>query len=115
MFDSGGGLLLKSDAPAGGVCGTKPCWKALGIKGFGYKDPLRTPTGADKVLLKAGLAGKAKTQFKAKGDNIQSFALPLSLPVTAQIQSANGQCWAATFSLPSASKNDGSQFKGKSD
>jgi hypothetical protein len=74
-----------------------------------------TPTGADKVLLKAGLAGKAKAQFKAKGDNIPSFSLPLSLPVTAQIQSENGECWAATFSLPSASKNDASQFKGKSD
>jgi hypothetical protein len=115
VFDSLGGLLLKSDAPAGGVCGTKPCWKALGIKGFGYKDSLRTPDGADKILLKAGLAGKAKTQFKAKGDNIQSFSLPLSLPVTAQIQSENGQCWAATFSATSASKNDGTQFKGKSD
>lgn len=115
VFDSGGGLLLQSNAPAGGTCGTKPCWKALGIKGFGYKDSLHTPDGADKILLKAGLAGKAKAQFKAKGDNIPSFSLPLSLPVTAQIQSENGQCWAATFSLPSASKNDASQFKGKSD
>ena len=116
LFDSGGNLLLQSDAPADGVCGTKPCWKALGIKGFGYKDPLRTPNGADKVLLKAGLAGKAKTQFKAKGGNIESFSLPfLTLPVTAQIQSENGQCWAASFSAAGASKNDGTQFKGKSD
>ena len=29
---------FKSTAPAAGVCGTKPCWKALGIKGFRYKD-----------------------------------------------------------------------------
>jgi hypothetical protein len=115
VFDSGGGLLLQSDAPAGGVCGTKPCWKALGIKGFGYKDPLHTPTGADEVLLKAGLAGKAKSQFKAKGDNIPTFSLPLSLPVTAQIQSENGRCWAATFSAAGTSKNDTAQFKGKSD
>jgi len=115
VFGSGGGLLLQVDAPAGGVCGTKPCWKALGIKGFGYKDPLHTPNGADKVLLKAGLAGKAKAQFKAKGDNIAAFGLPLSLPVTAQIQSENGQCWAATFSAAGESKNDTTQFKGKSD
>jgi hypothetical protein len=115
VFDPGGNLLLKSDAPAGGVCGTKSCWKALGIKGFGYKDSLHTPTGADKVLLKAGLAGKAKAQFKAKGDNIPAFSLPLPLPATVQIQSENGQCWAATFSVPSASKNDSTQFKGKSD
>jgi hypothetical protein len=115
VFGPGGNLLLESDAPAGGVCGTKPCWKALGIKGFGYKDPLHTPTGADKVLLKAGLAGKAKAQFKAKGDNIPSFSLSLPLPATAQIQSENGQCWAATFSATGVSKNDATQFKGKSD
>src|SRR5262249_6139578 len=96
VFGSGGNLLFKSNAPAGDVCGTRPCWKALGIKGFSYKDPLHTPNGADKVLLKAGLQGKAKTQFKGKGDSLDPFALPLPLPVTAQLQAANGQCWQAT-------------------
>jgi hypothetical protein len=115
VFNGGGNLLFKSNAPAGDVCGTKPCWKALSIKGFSYKDPLRTPEGADKISLKAGLQGKAKTQFKGKGDNLDPFALPLVLPVTAQLQAANGQCWEATFSAAGSKKNDGMQFKGKSD
>lgn len=115
IFDALGGLLFQSTAPAGGTCGTKPCWKTLGIKGFGYKDAERTPTGADKVSLKAGLQGKAKAQFKGKGANLDPFALPLPLPVTAQLQAANGQCWAASFSAAGVSKNDGVQFKGKSD
>src|SRR5262249_60330375 len=105
VFGPGGNLLLESDAPAGGVCGTKPCWKALGIKGFGYKDPLHTPTGADKVLLKAGLAGKAKAQFKARGGNIPPFSLPLPLPATPQIQSETGKCWAAPSTAPTPPKN----------
>ena len=40
---------------------------------------------------------------------------PLSVPLTAQLQSANGQCWEATFSRPGLSRNDGQDFKGNSD
>ena len=40
---------------------------------------------------------------------------PLSVPLTAQLQSANGQCWEATFSRPGLAKNDGQDFKGNSD
>jgi hypothetical protein len=115
LFDSLGGLLFQANAPAGGTCGGKPCWKALGIKGFRYKDSLRTPDGVDKISLKAGLQGKAKMQFKAKGADIPAFALPLGLPVTAQLQAENGQCWEGSFSAAGLSKNDSTQFKGKSD
>ena len=115
LFDGVGGLLFESRAPAGDTCGTKPCWRALGIKGFSYKDALHTPEGVDKIILKAGLQGKAKTQFKGKGDNLPAFSLPLSLPVTAQLQAENGQCWEATFSTAGSKKNDATQFKGKSD
>lgn len=116
VFDAMGALVLQPvTAPAGGTCGTKPCWKALGIKGFRYKDSLRTPDGTDKVLLKAGLEGKAKTQFKGKGPDIPAFTLPLPLPLTAQLQSENGQCWQASFSTAGVSKNDSVQFKAKSD
>jgi len=88
------------------MCGSKPCWKVLGIKGFLYKDALRTPEGADKVSLKAGLDGKAKTQFKGKGPDLQPFALPFTLPVTAQLRSENGECWAASFSPGAGVRND---------
>jgi hypothetical protein len=115
VFDSLGGLMLQSNAPADGTCGTKPCWKVQGLTGFGYKDSLQTPDGVDKIKLKAGLPGRAKTQFKAKGQNIPPFTLPLTLPVTVQLQSENGQCWAASFSAAGVSKNDSARFKGKSD
>jgi hypothetical protein len=75
------------------------------------------------VKLVAGAAGKAKIQLKGKGVNLTEppgrlFPLPhppLSVPLTTQLQSADGQCWEATFSRPGLSRNDGQQFKGNSD
>lgn len=115
LFDALGGLVSQTTAPAGGTCGTKPCWKPLGVKGYAYKDALRTPAGVDKITLKAGLAGKAKAQLKGKGVDLPSVPLPLPLPITAQLQSETGTCFEATFSAGGVAKNDGTQFKGRSD
>ena len=107
------GLVLKLDAPAGGVCGTSQCWKTLSIKGFAYKDGDRTPNGVDKISLKAGLAAKAKVQLKGKGANLPALPLPLALPATVQLQSENGTCFEGSFSAAGQSTNDSLQFKGK--
>ncbi len=115
VFDAADNLAFKSTAPAGGVCGSKPCWKALGVSGFAYKDSVRTPDGADKITLKAGLPGKAKAQFKGKGEELDPFGLPLSLPLTVQLQSGNGECWQSSFSAGGVSINTATQFKGKAD
>ena len=110
-----GGLVKKIDAPAGDTCGTKPCWKTLGIKGFSYKDPQRTPTGVDKILLKAGIQGKAKTQAKGKGGNLGTLPLPLPTPATVQLQGENGACFEGVFSTFGQQINTNLLFKGKSD
>ena len=115
LFDNADNLLFKSTAPAGGVCGTRPCWKALSITGFSYKDSARTPDGADRIKLKAGLAGKAKVQFKGKGPDLANFGLPYPLPVTAQLQSEGGTCFEATFSTTGLKVNSTTQFKAKAD
>ena len=107
------GLVMQLDAPAGGVCGTSQCWKTLSIKGFSYKDGLRTPNGVDKVLLKAGLSAKAKVQLKGKGDNLPALPLPLALPATVQLQSENGTCFEGVFAAGNVQANDATQFKGK--
>src|SRR6185369_8367393 len=109
------GLLKKLDAPAGGTCNTAACWKTLGIKGFSYKDSLRTPTGVDKLQLKAGIQGKAKTQVKGKGPNMGPLPLPLPTPATVQIQGENGACFEGVFSSFGQQINTGTLFKGKSD
>jgi cysteine-rich repeat protein len=113
-------LLFRSLLPAGGTCGTKPCWSANSDKGFKFASRSGNATGVTSVKLVAGAAGKAKIQLKGKGVNLTSrpFGLPhppLSVPLTAQLQSANGQCWEASFSRPGLSRNDDQQFKGNSD
>jgi hypothetical protein len=107
------GLALKLDAPAGGTCPTNACWKTVSIKGFNYKDKERTPNGVDKIVLKAGLAGKAKVQLKGKGANLPALPLPLTLPATVQLQSESGQCWQGTFSASGQTVGDSTQFKGR--
>jgi len=78
-------------------------------------DSERTPNGADKVVLKAGLEGKAKTQFKGKGANLPALPLPLSLPATVQLQGENGACFEGVFSTTGLQLGTGTQFKGKAD
>lgn len=115
LFGPANTLIFKSTAPADGVCGTRPCWRELGVSGFSYRDPLRTPEGADRIRLRAGLQGKARASFTGKGPNLPSFPLPLALPVRAQLQAENGKCWEATFSAAGASSNTAQYFKAKAD
>ena len=54
------GRRLDAAAPAGRVCGRKPCWKQTS-SGFVYGDALLDPNGLKNVVLKAGsAAGKAR-------------------------------------------------------
>ncbi len=107
-------LILSAPIPAGGMCGTKPCWKAK-PKGFDYKNKAATPKGVTQVKLQEGLtAGKAQIQVKGKGDLLDDPVIPISQPVTVQIFNGNGVCWEATYSAP-AQKNVAGQFKDKAD
>ncbi len=112
-------LTFRALMPAGGICATKPCWKAAGTTGFKYKDKDATPDGATNLVLKSGIDGKAKAVFKAKGVNLtgRPFGMPspplASLPVRVQLQSDTGQCWEAHFST--FIKNEAGAFKAKAD
>ena len=121
VYDRSGGvasLAMAATIPAGGTCGTRPCWKAIS-SGYKYKNGTSGGDGVRSVLLKGSSAGNAKLQIKAKGD-----ALPLPTPVgapffhqdpsvTAQLVNSAGFCWEATYSAP-AQRNQGG-FKDKSD
>jgi len=91
--------LLEANVPPGGMCGTRPCWRATSTS-FVYQSTVGDPDGVMKLMLKAGVPGRAKIQATAKGANLQTPALPLTLPVTAQLVIADGassQCWQTTF------------------
>ena len=118
LFDGAGGLLLKMTAPAGGTCGSRPCWKQIGRvppKGFKYKDRDGLPDDLDGITIRAGGAGAAKLTLKGKGDNVPLPPLgpTLVLPLKAQLQSENGQCFEGTFSTPLV--NTTLDFRAKSD
>jgi hypothetical protein len=113
VYDASG-ERLSAQVAAGGMCGTRPCWKALGTVGFKYADTTGMPDGLTKVLLKAGSAGRGKVGVNGSGPNLHLPALLLTLPVTVQLQQdASSVCWEATYSM--ATMNTASAFKAKSD
>jgi len=112
VFDQTG-LVMSAAVPAGGTCGTKPCWKALNGKGYKYVNKAATPEGITKLLLKAGGAGLSKVIAKGKGLPLIMPTLPLTLNVTAQVQSENGECWTTIHTPLGTSRNDTGQFKSK--
>lgn len=107
--------LIDSGVSAGGDCGGKSCWKALGTKGYSYKDKLGFAGGITGLKLKSGIAGKAQIQTKAKGDGLLLPTLPLTGPVVVQLLIDNGstvECWQTSFTDPPL-KNEATQFKAK--
>jgi len=104
--------ILLAHAPAGGTCGTKPCWKTI-KGGFKYNDKLLTPDGLQQVLLRSGPATKAKILVKGKGADLPMPTLPLTPTVTVQLKSESGVCWEARYTTPQ--KNLPEQFRAKAD
>jgi YVTN family beta-propeller protein/cysteine-rich repeat protein len=106
-----GGLVVDYAVPGGAG------WSAVG-KGFKYKETTGAADGVQKVLLKSGVATKAKALVKGKGGGLKDFDLTsLQDPVVAQLVSAetatSGVCWSATYGAASFIKNDADQFKAK--
>ncbi|TMA74933.1 MAG: hypothetical protein E6J77_23790 [Deltaproteobacteria bacterium] len=80
---------------------------------YTYRDGKRTPDGLARLVLTAGGAGDASIAAISSGVNLRMPVLPLTPPVTVQLQGANGQCWGATYSAPSV--NDTGEFKAQTD
>jgi hypothetical protein len=118
LYDGGGTLVSASRVEPGGTCGVKPCWKALGTpagsKGHKYVNKIGNTDGVKKLIVKPGEQGKAKAVVKAKGDGLDMPALPLALPVTAQLVASTGTCWSAAFEADGVLKNATGVFAAKS-
>lgn len=114
VYDNSG-LRLTMTAPAGGTCGTKPCWKPAGTSGFNYKDKQLTPAGIQQLKLKQGADGKAQIQLVGRGTLL---ALPnlatVNQPLRVQLRNLNGLCWEAVYSSP-AIAHTSTIFKDKAD
>lgn len=107
-----GERIAEVGIPAGGTCGDKPCWKALGkpagAAGFTY-----TSKTLGKLQLKPGIDGKAKIAFVGKGPGSEPPALPVTaFPMRVQLTGA-GRCWETIYAAGSVSKNEPEQLKAK--
>jgi hypothetical protein len=116
LYDESGAspeLIFEATAPAGGICGSRPCWKVSGSSGYAFKNKAATPQGLTQVQVKAGSAGKAKATVKGKGTLLTLPRLPLTPPIRVQLQAANGECWETLHTPAGVAKNDGAQFSAK--
>jgi uncharacterized delta-60 repeat protein len=94
------GRVLKSVAPAGGTCGSRPCWSGTPSRHFGYRDADRSPNGIEKVRLSAGRARIDGSGFNLTR-NLHSFPNPSVLtgtaPLLVQVHGGNGACFQAAL------------------
>jgi hypothetical protein len=99
LYDSAGAAqpLLEAAVPAGGACGALPCWKAFPGGRVDYFDRAREIAGIELIRMTPGSDGRAKVQVTGRGAGLELPALPLTAPVTVQLQVANGECWTATY------------------
>lgn len=113
VYDAAG-LAMRATIPGGGLCGTKPCWKAS-ASSFKYKNALRTPDGVQGLTLKQGLTpGKASIKLGGKAERLDMPALDaLAAPLTVQLLSG-GRCFEAVYSGPFVTQT-ATQLKALSD
>lgn len=107
VYDGGGGLHTAT-APAGGTCAGRACWSSA-ARGFRYRDKDRTPDGIDRLTLDVRGPGDTRIAIKALGENLDTPAIPLALPVTVELRNADGVCWQSTFGA--AGRNAAGRFR----
>jgi hypothetical protein len=109
----GSALRLGARAPAGGTCGSAPCWRETST-GFVYRDPGLDPDGLKGLKLKSGLAGTVSMSAKGAGPNLGMPALPFASPATVQLVNVEtGLCWQADHDLVLIGRTD--KYKAKGD
>jgi len=91
-----GDLLAGVKVPAGGTCGSKPCWTPK-RSGYSYTDKSGASDGVRSLDLEAGDSKSAALSIFAKGPSVGIAPLPAGLPVVVQLQSSDGNCWQADF------------------
>jgi hypothetical protein len=115
VYDGSGVAVFQGLAEAGGLCGLTDCWKVLGGSPppVEYRHPTTNDDGLYRIRLKPGDDGKARIGVQGLKQNLVLPSMPLTLPVTAQLQNADGVCWTASYDM-FVSKNDDKKFIARS-
>jgi probable HAF family extracellular repeat protein len=91
-------LAAQARIPAGGTCGTRPCWKRVGTTAYRQRSATGAPDGIVATKLRAGGAGAGKLALRGKGAYLGTPTLPLALPLRVQLRHDGGPaCWEASF------------------
>jgi hypothetical protein len=118
IYDMPGGtprLVLAALAPAGGTCGTRPCWKltfgsSLPPISVGYTDSTASPDGMTSIKVKhwvqINTPDLETVGVNGRRENLPVLvAPPLVPPVTAQLVNTISGCWSGTFTGAQIKKN----------
>lgn len=112
---SGNAQPLHASRVAGGTtCGAKPCWKALGTRGYAYASK-GNGDGITQLQLKAGADGLSQVRIRGKGLTLGPPDPALTPPVTIQLVGSDGtttRCWQSTFAAL-VTRNDDEQFQAR--
>ena len=109
--DGADSLVVRTEAPPGGACGDRPCWRALGSAGFSYQ---ATRGGAALRSLLVTRRGRGRRRPEvgatAKGPALIGGDLPVTLPITVQLEADTGACWSASFTAADVTVNGNGRF-----
>ena len=121
LYDDVGTLIRGFVVARGGQeCAGKPCWKANGTKGYGYKDKDAASDGIIKIAYVSGEAEKGKADVAGANNAAKNqTALPTgvvaalsgNLHPTMQLVTSDGFCLGAT--MTEATTDDGIQYKAR--
>lgn len=115
VYDENDALVLRTHAPAGGICAGRTCWSGAYNRGFKYKHRTGNPTGTTHLTLKPGVGGRSKITFKGKGVDLSQLGMPLAPTSSLRLQLRNDSdstCFQSTFSTP-FKKNTAAQLSDK--
>jgi hypothetical protein len=108
-------VVVDAAAPPGGTCGAKPCWRGVPAPyAFKYRDRELSPDGIKILQVKSPQNGKVAVKVTGGGAALPISTLPLSSPVTVQLQASNRDCWEARFGARIRS-NDTEKFQARGD
>jgi cysteine-rich repeat protein len=102
--------LLAAVAGAGDQCGTPPCWRSFGARGFEYADHVASPHGVRRLVL-ASRADGTKLTLRGSGPNLLAPDRFLPLPLRVQLEREDGACWEATYGASQVRRNDARWFE----
>jgi len=115
IYDENQQLILQADAPAGGTCGSRACWKESPDRGFKYSDRSGAANGTVNLTLKPGVAGSSKISLKGKGVDLSLLPMPLAPTSSLLVQlrnEENSTCYESSFLFP-FTKNLSTQLSAK--